>query len=97
MRYNSGMKTRRYRFLLSWLFVIALAGDALHTLHAHHDGSHCSICTLQSHSVGSDVHVDTVLASIFLPHETPLSFYSEFIPSHQPQTLFGRAPPVSIS
>lgn len=91
------MKTRRYRFLLSWLFVIALAGDALHTLHAHHDGSHCSICTLQSHDVGSDAHTDTVLAAVFLPHEIPLSYASEFILSQQPQTLFGRAPPLSIS
>ena len=89
------MKSRR--LLLSLLFIIALAGDALHTLHAHHDGSHCSICTLQSHSTGSDAHAETALSAVFLPHDTPICLQSLPVPSALPQTLFGRAPPFPLS
>lgn len=96
-RYNSGMKTRRYRMLLSLLFVFALAGDALHTLHAHHDGSHCTICTLQSHDVGNNVHAVNALGTVFVPHEAPISLYAAHPLCNQPQTIFGRAPPFSIS
>ena len=47
---------KRLRSLFLFLFIVALSADALHTLQAHHD----SICTLQSHAVGSDVEAANV-------------------------------------
>lgn len=87
------MKLRRYRLLLLFLFLAAMSGEALHTVSAHHDASHCSVCSFHSHSVGSDSHTETALGELYIPHETPqlhcgLSERLTFV-----TTLFGRAPP----
>ena len=66
------MKIRRHRLLLLAFFLFALSGEALHTLSAHHDASHCSVCSLQSHNVGTDVHADGGVVRLYIPHETPL-------------------------
>ncbi|WP_345987454.1 hypothetical protein WCX18_10055 [Sulfurimonas sp. HSL1-2] len=47
------MRTRRLLLLL--LFLVALSGEALHTLSAHHDGSHCPVCTVAAHAAAPDV------------------------------------------
>jgi hypothetical protein len=89
------MKHRRLRVLLFVLFLFALSGEALHTLHAHHDSSHCSACTHHSHFVGTDIHAGVGLAEIFIPHETPQRLKGLSCRYTFTQTLFGRAPPLS--
>ena len=91
------MKLRRRRILLLVLFLLALGGEALHTLHAHHDGSHCSVCSLQSHNVGTDTHADTVVTALYVSHETPATHTGLPYRFTILQTFYGRAPPLSIS
>jgi len=88
------MKIRRPRLLLLALFLLALSGEALHTLSAHHDASHCSVCSFQSHDVGTDGHADSGAAVLFIPHETPRLHAGLPCRFTVLQTLYGRAPPL---
>jgi len=84
---------RNRRLLLLLLFLLALSGEALHTLSAHHDAQHCSVCTLQAHDVGNDLHAHHTLPDLFVPHETPQNPDAlQHVPAVT-RTLFGRAPP----
>ncbi len=84
---------KRLRSLFLFLFIVALSADALHTLQAHHDSSHCSICTLQSHTVGSDVGAANVPDVLYIPHETPPFFAGLDWIEPDTSCLYGRAPP----
>jgi hypothetical protein len=87
------MKIRRLRLLLLALFLLALSGEALHTLSAHHDASHCSVCSFQSHNLGTDSHADSGMADLFIIHETPLPQTGLPCRLTAARTFLGRAPP----
>jgi len=88
------MKPRRQRFLLLLLFLLALGGEALHTLSAHHDASHCSVCTMQANDIGTDLHAENAPSALFVIHETPQRRTGLSVPVLAAPTLFGRAPPL---
>ena len=87
------MKKRRLRLLLLVLFLLALSGEALHTLSAHHDASHCSVCSFQANNIGTDSHAETGVADLFVSHEAPRQHVGLAYRFTLSQTLFGRAPP----
>jgi len=91
------MKIRRLRLLLLALFLLALGGEALHTLSAHHDASHCSVCSFQANDVGTDCHADNAPAGLFIAHEAPRAPAGTFNRFTVLLTFFGRAPPLSLS
>ncbi|MBD3801591.1 MAG: hypothetical protein IE886_09245 [Campylobacterales bacterium] len=83
------MRTRRLLLLL--LFLVALSGEALHTLSAHHDGSHCPVCTVASHAAAPDIV--TPFEPFILLHDTAEpsiaaedhgSFAVHFVPARAP-------------
>ena len=80
--------------LLLTLFLLSLSGEALHTLNAHHDAGHCSICTFQAHDVGADVHAESAASGLFISHEAPPLHIGLPHRTFSAQTLFGRAPPL---
>ncbi|MHC3995272.1 hypothetical protein ACXWTF_10620 [Thiomicrolovo sp. ZZH C-3] len=83
------MRTRRLLLLL--LFLVALSGEALHTISAHHDGSHCPVCTVTAHAAAPDIV--TPFEPFILLHETAEpalsdedhgSFAVRFVPARAP-------------
>lgn len=91
------MKIRRLRLLLLTLFLLALGGEALHTLSAHHDASHCSVCSFQANDVGTDCHADNGAGDVFIAHEAPRPPAGPFYRFTVLLTFFGRAPPLPLS
>ncbi|UFS62045.1 hypothetical protein LOH54_10335 [Sulfurimonas sp. HSL-3221] len=83
------MRTRRLLLLL--LFLVALSGEALHTLSAHHDGSHCPVCTVAAHAAAPDIVKPFEPFILFHDTEEPCpaaeahsSFALHFVPARAP-------------